>query len=162
MRIHTASVMIVDDNEVDRYLLRRGLNRVKPRPLIFEVKNGEQAVAFFSENSSSRDTESEYEVDDTYRSPLIFLDINMPRMNGLDFLREFAVLRERNEHINSSVIMCSTARIEDEVERAMAFDFVKGYFEKGDVNDGVLSALVAQYGSPNRDSDQHTVVSALP
>jgi two-component system, NarL family, nitrate/nitrite response regulator NarL len=56
---------------------------------------------------------------------LIFLDLNMPDMNGYEFL---TALEERN--INYPVIILSSSTSQVDKEKASGYKNVKGYFSK--------------------------------
>lgn len=59
---------------------------------------------------------------------LILLDLNMPRMGGLEFLRE---LRQDPAHRHAIVFVLTTSA--EEVDRAQAYDLhVAGYIVKSD------------------------------
>jgi CheY-like chemotaxis protein len=60
--------MIVEDNKVNMLLLKTILKNLEIHPTIFEVSNGKDAVDQF----------------DTIQPDLIFMDIQMPIMNGYE------------------------------------------------------------------------------
>jgi len=58
---------------------------------------------------------------------LLFLDINMPVMNGWDFLKNYLeIFNERNDKI---VILSSSIDFQDK-EKAKLFSCVQGFIEK--------------------------------
>jgi CheY-like chemotaxis protein len=60
---------------------------------------------------------------------IIFLDINMPVMNGWDFLQEFETLKSQLPSIPRVFILSSTVDPEDR-KRAAEFSVVQGFFSK--------------------------------
>src|SRR5947209_6571289 len=75
-------VLIADDSENDRLLIRRALKRTCSRcHLVGEVENGERAIAYLAGTG---------EFQDRVRFPLptiLLLDLKMPRLNGFGVLR---------------------------------------------------------------------------
>lgn len=49
--------------------------------------------------------------------PIVLCDIEMPRMGGLEFLRE---VRSRSEHANIKVVMLTASSRKNEIEQARA------------------------------------------
>lgn len=67
----TPRIMIIDDSAIIRKSLKKVLNLSQiPDENIFEAVNGKHALQELTQHSPD----------------LIFLDINMPEMNGIDFL----------------------------------------------------------------------------
>ena len=67
---------------------------------------------------------------------LILLDINMPRMNGLEMLRE---LREDAELCEAVVFMLSTSESDQDKRTAYSLN-VAGYMTKSDVGPSFIKA----------------------
>jgi CheY-like chemotaxis protein len=67
---------------------------------------------------------NEYSQDIAY---VIILDINMPLMNGWEFLEEIKNFASQE---NTSVFMLSSSTDQIDVEKAANIDLVKGYFSK--------------------------------
>ena len=70
------SVLLVDDDYVNNFVAERLLKRVNIAKQIRSVRNGEEALTFLSEEKNSC-------------PELILLDLNMPEVNGIDFLKHF-------------------------------------------------------------------------
>ena len=134
------SVLVIDDEELDRYLLGRDLQRAGIEARLFEATDGEQGLDFMR-----RFDEGLEQYGDDYPPVLIFLDINMPRMDGFTFLERYAELRETEERIRSCVVMMfSSTERPDEVERALSYDFVRGFITKGQPSKDELRAMIEQ------------------
>ncbi|ALQ07863.1 MULTISPECIES: response regulator [unclassified Pseudoalteromonas] len=134
-------ILIIDDNEVDRYILKRLIKEANLELTIFEKKDGQEALEFLENYEANRK-----EHPDGFPPILIFLDINMPRVNGIQFLDEFAKLRKVIEISSCVVMMFSSSEREEEKKIIMAHDFVKGYLVKGtfkaeDLKEKVLSVI---------------------
>ncbi len=70
-----ASILVVEDNEINRQLMKKTLARIGDYN-IYTAKNGEEAVASFLEN----------------RQEIIFMDIQLPVMNGLAAFKQIMKL----------------------------------------------------------------------
>ncbi|MGK0440489.1 MAG: CheY-like chemotaxis protein [Pseudohongiellaceae bacterium] len=84
--------MIVDDDEVDRYTLKRLLKSGGICVSVEEACDGEEVIQFFKNTEANRER-----LGQGFPPVIVFLDINMPRMNGFEFLYEFKKLREESE-----------------------------------------------------------------
>jgi CheY-like chemotaxis protein len=120
------AVLIVDDNEEDRYLLMRQLRETGLKLHIFEEQDGRAALEFFADHQSRRT-----ELPDRYPPQVVFLDINMPLLDGYGFLKEYAQLRQQVDGIGSAVVMYSSSEEQAEKQKAFEYDFVKDYLVKG-------------------------------
>lgn len=126
MSTETATVLIVEDDEVDVELVTRGLKKRQLDLDVHTMTDGGQALEFLR---SSMPTEK--------RSRLIvLLDLNMPRMNGHEFLAEL-----RNDPTLKKIIVFVLTTSSLETDRAQAYEKnVAGYFVKSNVN-GLLDLL---------------------
>lgn len=121
------SVLIVDDDEVDRYILKRHLSETGLDINVFDATDGESAIEFLSDYHDKKKT-----YQDKFPPIIIFLDINMPLLDGFGFLEKFDSLRQKHKSYMSCVIMMfsSSSRSEDR-EKAFSKDFVKEFIVKG-------------------------------
>ena len=139
MNDHVASVLIIDDDEVDRYLMKRQLKQTELNLQVFEVCDGQEALDFFKNFDTLK-----AKFGDQYPPLISFLDINMPRKNGLEFLDDFAEFRSEVTEMITIFIMVSSARRAEEERRALRHDFVEGYLTKGDFESRDLRSLLDQ------------------
>ncbi|MEL0659667.1 response regulator [Psychromonas arctica] len=119
-------ILIVDDDEVDRYVLKRLVKASGLDLTIFEKIDGKEALDFFEDYEENKRLHP-----DSYPPILIFLDINMPRVNGIEFLEKFSHLRKLIEIDSCVIIMFSSSEREEDKKKIMAYDFVKDYVVKG-------------------------------
>jgi CheY-like chemotaxis protein len=70
-----ANVLIVDDDEDDRDLFCTAVHELEPKINCILARNGEEALQGLR-------------LEKFLKPDLIFLDLNMPRFNGIQFLRE--------------------------------------------------------------------------
>lgn len=121
------SILIVDDEETDRYLLSRDLKKKGYAGKIFEAEDGKSAIDFLTDFDGNLALNG-----DAYPPTLIFLDVNMPVMNGLEFLEAFDVLKAGDDRYQSVVIMMYTSSEQTEdFQKATSYPFVKNYMIKG-------------------------------
>ena len=78
-RADAVSILLVEDNPADVRLTQEGLKRAKVLNRLNVVEDGEEALAFLRREGSYADAP---------RPDLIFLDLNLPRMDGRQFLAE--------------------------------------------------------------------------
>ncbi|MBQ4811170.1 response regulator [Pseudoalteromonas luteoviolacea] len=120
------SVLIVDDSEDDRYILTRQLKETKiPISQIFECSEGASALRFFVDFEKNVKRYS-----NGYPPTFVFLDINMPLMDGFEFLEEFKKIQVE-KGLDPIVIMFSSSDRKEDVDRATEFSIVKAYLVKG-------------------------------
>ncbi len=105
-------VWFIDDDEINNMLSMRMLNRVLPESESMAFLNAEEALEILmGPNSNIPDS--------------IFLDINMPCMNGWEFLDELTV---RNIHI--PVYMLTSSIDPRDQEKAGSYEYVKDFISK--------------------------------
>lgn len=111
----TKTVMVVDDSEADLLFTRIMLERCGAGFSVCQFESAPEALRHLQQDWAAVD--------------LILLDINMPRMNGWEFLEAYGELaRERVAH--PTVVMLSSSPDPDDQARALACPWVSGYIEK--------------------------------
>jgi CheY-like chemotaxis protein len=122
-------VLLVEDSEADRCLFEAMLEELSEDVSVIQACDGEQARCMLAENEVSPN--------------IIFLDINMPKMNGHEFLAcNESLLTEKNVQV---YMLSSSDREQDKAEAA-SYSCVKGYIEKPCTAEVLASALY--YSSP--------------
>lgn len=133
------AALIVDDSEEDRYLLARQLAETELVATIIEKANGLEALNFFKEHEKNRAL-----YPNAFPPLLVFLDINMPLVDGYEFLEEFDPLRKEIKAESSVVLMFTSSEQKSEQRQAMAYDFVKDYLVKGKFTSAQLQQKIEE------------------
>ena len=112
-------VLIVDDDEVVVFIQKKLManNEVSDDPLVF--KRARPALDFIA----SEDNDKEF---------LIMLDINMPGMNGWEFLDE---LNKKADKDRYHVIMVTSSVEQRDKDRAASYSMVREFMEKPITNE---------------------------
>jgi len=79
---------------------------------------------------------------------LIFLDINMPTMNGWDFLQSYSK-HFKSDSPNNKIIMLSTTSDEEEIEKAKKIPILNGIKSKP-LTIEIMEEIVATLFAPNQ------------
>jgi CheY-like chemotaxis protein len=121
-RSKTVTIMLVEDDEVDVKALRWAFQNLKIANPLVVACDGVEAM----------------EILPTVPRPyLVITDINMPRMNGIEFLRK---LRQSEEFRDSIVFVLTTSN--DEQDKIDAYDLnVAGYMLKSDMGTSFTRAI---------------------
>jgi len=117
MSSDTARFLLVEDNDLDVEKITRGFMRLKIGNNIVRAKNGYEALDIV------RGTNGETKLEAPY---IILLDLNMPKMNGLEFLE---ALRADESIAHSPVIILTTSDRQQDIESAYSHN-VCGYIVK--------------------------------
>ena len=106
-------ILLVEDDRVDAMTVMRALAEINVSNQLEIVSNGEQALEFLRDEKNGNPA-------------LILLDLNMPRMNGIEFLR---IAKQDNQLRKIPVIVLTTSK--EERDRAECFKMsVAGYMVK--------------------------------
>jgi CheY-like chemotaxis protein len=112
-------VMLVDDNDTDNFISRRIIELSKFAKRI-EVKNsGKSALQYLEENQNNPENLPD----------LIFLDINMPIVDGFVFLFEFEMFPESVKNKCKIAILSSSDNKRD-IEKIVDNDYVIKFITK--------------------------------
>lgn len=112
----TCRVLIIDDNENDLLFARLILDRLGDAFEVIEQESAKEALAFLRNQPD-------------HGIQLILLDINMPGMNGFEFLADYENLLAE-QRANAVVVMLTSSPDPHDQARAATFSAVRGYITK--------------------------------
>ena len=96
-------VLLVDDNDSDNFIHTRVLEKSGITKHIRIAMNGQEALDFLTSKENCGQSENDYT-----QPELIFLDINMPVMDGWEFLEEYNKLDD-NQKGKVVLVMLTTS-----------------------------------------------------
>lgn len=128
-------ILLVDDDPDDNFLHRMVIDESGLCDEIRVAENGLDALAYLTQTDAP----------DYVRPDVILLDINMPGMNGFEFLNEYETLDERFKS-RLVVVMLTTSLNPSDVKRAGQFSDLGGYRNKPLTRD-MLQDIVDAYFS---------------
>ncbi|MFA4859935.1 response regulator [Methanoregula sp.] len=108
-----STILLIEDDVVDMMSVKRALKELQVTNPLTHVENGEEALAFLKNPAN-------------VKPAIILLDLNMPKMNGHEFL---ALMKNDEELKRIPVIVLTTSR--GELDKVQSFDNgVAGYMIK--------------------------------
>jgi CheY-like chemotaxis protein len=118
MNKESKCIMLVDDDSDDNFFHEREIKKSNLENTIITKNSGREALEYLKLSK-----------DKCPHPDLIFLDINMPRMNGWEFLEEYNKL-DKELQSRIIIIMLTTSRNPDDLARAKTWGFVSDYITK--------------------------------
>ena len=117
--MNSMKIMVIDDDSTFLFIFRKQIEKFEDVEIVNESKNGLEAVKYLK---GAMNTEGNM-------PDLIALDLNMPVMDGWDFLAEYGKLCEKGAAKVPVCILSSTINQAD-FDRANTYDSVKSFFSK--------------------------------
>jgi CheY-like chemotaxis protein len=108
------NILLVEDDEIDVMNVKRAFEKNKIANPLFVAGNGVEGLELLRSQEYPKERR------------LILLDLNMPKMNGIEFLRE---VRADPELVSTAVVVLTTSN--DDRDRVEAYNLnVAGYILK--------------------------------
>lgn len=110
-------VFIIDDDKIYRVIVSKMLKIIDSSIAIEESENGEMGLASLKNQN------------DLNQKIIVLLDINMPIINGWEFLE----LIEKNDFFKLShlkIYMVSSSTDESDILKAKQYEFISGFIHK--------------------------------
>jgi CheY-like chemotaxis protein len=128
------TICLIDDDRIYQFTAKRIIELVDPLQKVLIFSNGKEAIDFFSQRGLS-----EEQLPD-----LIFLDINMPVMNGWEFLEAYNDVKTTLlKKIN--IYMVSSSLDENDKLRSRNFNEVKDFIVKPIDKERMMDILQEPY-----------------
>ena len=130
--VHRHSILLVEDNPADVKIMQRALAQVASRVDLTILQDGQEAIDYllrqgrYARPEVSTGPGGRKDGTAGRRPDLIVLDLNLPRLTGIDVLRQIRAV----EHLClTPVVVLSTSRLPEDVREAYAAG-ANTYFEK--------------------------------
>lgn len=124
--------MLVDDNPDDNFYHERVIKRSNSAEIVVSKQTGLDALEYLKS-----------EKDNNLHPDLIFLDINMPGMNGWEFLEEYRKLDEKFKS-RAIVVMLTTSENPDDKMKAETMNIASDFKTKP-LTKEMLEEIVNKY-----------------
>lgn len=113
MKITNRPILLVEDDQVDKMTVVRALKEIHVTNPLVHRENGEEAVHYLQDPTSEKPC-------------IILLDLNMPIMNGLEFLK---AVKNDDKLKRIPIVILTTS--EEQQDKINSFDLgVAGYMAK--------------------------------
>lgn len=125
---NTVTILLVEDDNIDAEAIRRAFLKAKIANPIVAVKDGIEALECLRGTGGGEPLP---------RPHLVLLDLNMPRMNGIEFLEEI----RRDPDLCDSVVFVLTTSDDDRDKVAAYEKHVAGYIVKSKAGYDFMSMI---------------------
>jgi CheY-like chemotaxis protein len=102
-------VLLLDDDPIHNYVNQKFIEKTHPGTDVMEFLEAPQALQYLKENTPD----------------LIFLDIDLPQVNGWQFLHQYQHFERK-----AKVVILTSSIDPTDKERALGFDCVDGFIVK--------------------------------
>jgi CheY-like chemotaxis protein len=124
----TLTILLIDDDKIDIMAVERSFRDLKIANPVVVAHNGIEALEYLRGENGREKVPTPY---------LVLLDLNMPRMGGLEFLDEL----RRDTNLQSTIVFVMTTSAAEE-DRARAYGKnVAGYVLKQRSGQSFLEAI---------------------
>lgn len=130
-------VLLVDDDVSTNFIHRRIVENAQIKVDVKEITSAKEALDYLSLSGNYGNTEA------APKAGIIFLDINMPGMNGWDFIAEYKKLDEKYK-ARIIVVMLTTSLNPDDKEHAANVKEIATYLHKP-LNKETFAKIADQY-----------------
>ena len=131
-------ILLIDDDDVDYMALKRAIERQDLPYTLSRARNGEEGLAILRDESSLA-----HRAAHDHRAMIILLDINMPRMNGIEFLEHL-----RNDEALRRLVVFTLTTSHNPRDRDQVYSQnVAGHILKSSLGSDMaeLTRLIQQY-----------------
>jgi len=124
MKTKLNCVMVIDDDEPTNYFNKLIVEESGCTNQVMVAQSGQEALDYLAHNTEQGIEENKYPC-----PKLIFLDINMPAMNGWEFMDRYKMLsKERKAEI--VIVMLTTSLCPEDIIKAMEIPEISAFEHK--------------------------------
>ncbi len=133
-QVKIKNVLLVDDSKPTNFLHKKVISTTNEVQNIYTVYDGTEALDFLQKKGQFKEI-TEY-------PDIIFLDINMPKMNGFEFLEHYEK-HNREQPIGALIVILTTSNWDSDKKKAMENSLVYDFLEKPLSKSKVLEVINA-------------------
>ncbi len=122
------TVLLVEDDAVEVMAVERAFKKKKIANPVVVAKDGIEALAILRAEDGRAPLQRPF---------LILLDLNMPRMNGIEFLHQI----RSDDQLSNTVVFVLTTSKADEDRTAAYREHVAGYIVKANVGNDFVEVI---------------------
>lgn len=126
-------ICIIDDDDICTVIMKKNISKLYPQLAVASYKHGQEALDAFMKMKH----------DEQELSCVIFLDLNMPVLDGWEFLEIFTTLVRRAKKQVSIYVISSSISNDDRV-RASSYNEVSGYLLKPITRNTLLDVVTKE------------------
>ena len=114
---HKLNLLVIDDDDINLFIIRKIVEKTGLDIEMVARSNGQQALDYINET-----------IDQNKPLPrMILIDINMPVMNGWEFIEAYEALAIEQ---NVDMYILSSSVYENDIEKTKSYKAVKGFISK--------------------------------
>lgn len=122
------TLLVVEDDDIDAMAIDRSFKKLRLANTLVRAKDGVEALEFLrGENGQEQIT----------RPYMLLLDLNMPRMNGIELLAEL----RKDPDLSDTVVFILTTSAADKDKVAAYHQNVAGYIVKSEIKNTFLNVI---------------------
>jgi CheY-like chemotaxis protein len=125
--------MLVDDNKDDNFYHERVIRKADMANIVISKESGMEALIYLKEQKDNKIAHPD----------LIFLDINMPGMDGWEFLEEYDKL-DKEQQCHIVVVMLTTSQNPDDKAKAKTKNIISDFKTKPLTRE-MLTEIIDEY-----------------
>ena len=125
--------MLVDDNSDDNFYHERVIRKNNAADRVVSIESAREAIDYLKNKNDHEDAHPD----------LIFLDINMPGMNGWEFVEEYKKL-DKELRSKAVIVMLTTSDNPDDVAKAKTHEVLADFRTKP-LTKEMLGEIIAKY-----------------
>jgi CheY-like chemotaxis protein len=134
------NIVLIDDNKIDCYFNQKICSITFDNVKVKSFNNSSIALEYFAAQDFLKDFSKPYEDLHLFTTDFILLDINMPIMNGFEFLKEMAKLEEfKKKPID--IYFLSSSNNEKDIKDALKTKYCSGYITKPLTRDKLIEVM---------------------
>lgn len=111
------NLLVIDDDDINIFIIKKIVEKTGYNIEMSAKSNGKQAVDYLSDLISSNQTLPD----------LILIDINMPVMNGWEFVEAYQTMGITKK---VDLYILSSSVYENDIEKTKSYKIVKGFISK--------------------------------